>query len=364
VAVTTALQAESQRVVEQLRQPGARLVVEADGERVALSSLDKILWPAYEQRPALTKRDLAIYLATVSPWLLPHLRDRPLTLARYPSGLGGNRFYQRHWRARRPNFVETVRLYAEYSGRDDEHLLCNNLATLLWLAQIGALELHTWYARARAEADAADLPTTFTGSTERIAASVLNYPDFLVLDLDPYLYSGDEPSGAEPELHRVGFARTCEAAGWLKEALDRLGLAAYLKTSGKTGLHLYVPIERQQPFPAVQALAEALAEEQVAAHPEQLTTVWAVKERRGKIFLDVNQNVRGKSLASVYSPRALPWATVSTPLRWDELGRVYPTDFTLLTVPDRLAAVGDLWADILTAKQTLAGRLPKSVRSS
>jgi bifunctional non-homologous end joining protein LigD len=353
---------EVRRVVEQLRQAGDRLAVEADGQRLMLSSLDKPLWPAHHRRAALTKRDLAIYLTTVSPWLLPQLRDRPLTLARYPNGLSGKRFYQRHWRAKRPEFVEAVRLYAESSGRDDEHLLCNNLATLLWLAQIDVLELHTWYARARAEEDATGLPTTFTGSTEQITASVLNYPDFLVLDLDPYVYSGQEASGAEPELHREGFARTCEAAGWLKEALDRLGLVAFLKTSGKTGLHLYLPIERQQPFPVIQALAEQLASEQVAAHPEQLTTAWAVKQRRGKIFLDVNQNVRGKSLASVYSPRALPWATVSTPLRWEELGRVYPTDFTLLTAPDRLRQVGDLWADILTAKQSIAARLPDRAR--
>lgn len=352
---------QSAQVLEQLDQPGERLTVEVGSAEIAFSSLNRSIWPAADGRPALTKRDLACYLAAVAPWLLPHLRDRPLTLARYPNGLGGKRFYQRHWRPRRPEFVEVARLYAEYRDRDDDFLLCNNLPTLLWLAQIGTVELHPWYSRVRPEADAADLPTTFDRSLERIAASVVNYPDFLVVDLDPYLYSGREAPGEEPELHREGFARTCEAALWLKERLDRLDLLAYLKASGKTGLHIYVPIERRLPFPTVQEITQHLAAEVVADHPDRATTEWSIPRRRGRVFLDVNQNVRGKSLASVYSPRASPEATVSTPLRWDELEQVYPTDFTLLTVPDRLRQLGDLWARMLDDRRDL-GRAWQTTR--
>jgi bifunctional non-homologous end joining protein LigD len=287
--------------------------------------------------------------------LLPHFRDRPLTLVRYPSGISGPHFYQRH-PEQPPPFVQTVRLHSDQRG-DAEHLLCSNLATLLWLAQIADLELHSWYSRVTAEGDAAGLPTSFDGSPARIEASVLNYPDFVVFDLDPYLYSGSERPGAEPELHRAGFERACEAALLLKEQLDQLKLSSFVKTTGRTGLHVYVPITRRLPFDATHAIAETIARHLASLHPERLTTEWAVKRRTGKLFLDYNQNARGKTLASIYSPRVLPSAAVSMPLRWDELGKVYPTDFTILSAPERLREVGDLWAGILESKQDLGGLL-------
>ena len=344
----------AESVVAQLRGPGDRLVVEVDGHEVVFSNLDKILWPGIGKARPLTKRDLAIYLASVSPYLLPHLRDRPLTLVRYPNGLAGPHFYQRHPEQSPPRFVETVRLYSDHRHGDGDHLLCNNLPTLLWLAQTANLELHTWYSRVSPDRDAVGLPTTFAGSLARIEASVLNYPDFVVFDLDPYLYSGKEAPGAEPELHREGFARTREAALRLKELLDGLGLSSFLKTSGRTGLHIYVPILRRLDYDATHAVAETLARHLAAQAPTWITTEWAVKRRTGKVFADYNQNARGKTLASIYSPRALPWATVSMPLRWEELEQVYPTDFTLLTAPARLSSVGDLWATILDGKRDLA----------
>jgi bifunctional non-homologous end joining protein LigD len=346
---------ESEQVVEQLQMKGDKLVVEVAGHQVALSNLDKVFWPAQADQPALTKRDLAIYLATVAPFLLPHLRDRPLTLVRYPNGISGPHFYQRH-PEQPPPFVRTVRLHSDQRG-DAEHLLCSNLATLLWLAQIADLELHSWYSRVTAEGDAAGLPTSFDGSPAGIEASVLNYPDFVVFDLDPYLYSGSERPGAEPELHRAGFERACEAALLLKEQLDQLKLSSFVKTTGRTGLHVYVPITRRLPYDATHAIAETLTRHLASLHPERLTTEWAVKRRTGKLFLDYNQNARGKTLASIYSPRVLPSAAVSMPLRWDELGKVYPTDFTILSAPERLRAVGDLWAGILESKQDLGGLL-------
>jgi bifunctional non-homologous end joining protein LigD len=201
------------------------------------------------------------------------------------------------------------------------------------------------------------LPTTFVGSVENMQRSVLNYPDFVVFDLDPYLYSGKEARGAEPELHPEGFAATSQAALWLKEMLDGLGLTSFVKTTGRTGLHVYVPIKRTLDYHATHTISETLARFLAQQHPREVTIEWAVDKRRGKVFADYNQNVRGKTLASIYSPRVLPWAAVSMPLRWDEVGKVFPTEFTVLTAPERLRQVGDLWAGILDAKHDLAGLL-------
>jgi bifunctional non-homologous end joining protein LigD len=223
----------------------------------------------------------------------------------------------------------------------------------MWLGQMGNLELHPWYSRRTRQRDARSLPTDFSSSIEALEASVLNHPDFMVFDLDPYLYSGREPRGQEPELHRAGYLETCQAAVWLKEVLDQLRLPAFVKTSGKTGLHLFVPIVRQFDYDTVRKISEQICRYVLVQHPRELTMEWTVARRAGKVFLDHNQNTRGKTLASAYSPRALPGAPVSMPLRWSEVGRVYPTDFTLLTAPERLAEVADLWRGMLHRKADL-----------
>jgi bifunctional non-homologous end joining protein LigD len=289
--------------------------------------------------------------------LLPHLHDRPLTLVRFPNGIHGGHFYQKHWEQPLGSYVETVWLYSDQNKGDGEYLLGNNLATLLWLGQIADIELHTWYSRVNPAGDAEGTPTSFSGSIENMQQSVLNYPDFVVFDLDPYLYSGKEARGAEPELHAEGFAATSQVALWLKEMLDGLGLNSFVKTTGRTGLHIYVPIERSLDYHATHTISETLARFLVQQHPKEVTVEWAVDKRKGKVFADYNQNVRGKTLASIYSPRVLPWAAVSMPLRWDEVGKVFPTDFTILTAPDRLRQVGDLWSEILNKKHDLAGLL-------
>ena len=139
--------------------------------------------------------------------------------------------------------------------------------------------------------------------------------------------------------------------------LDGLGLTGFVKTTGKTGLHIYVPIKRTLDYHATHTISETLARYLAQQHPKEVTIEWAVDKRKGKVFVDYNQNVRGKTLASIYSPRVLPWAAVSMPLRWDEVGKVFPTDFTILTAPDRLRQVGDLWLHILNKKHDLAGLL-------
>ncbi|HWQ28188.1 MAG TPA: non-homologous end-joining DNA ligase, partial [Dehalococcoidia bacterium] len=344
-------------VLRQLETPKDRLTLEVGPHRIPLTNLDKPLWPAMEGRRALTKRDLLAYLARVSPFLLTHLRDRPLTLLRFPDGIEGQRFYQKHWEQPLPPFVDTVRLFSEHNEGDQEYLLCNNLPTLLWLGQVANLEFHPWLSRIDPRPDAAGLATDFTGSLEAIERSVLNYPDFIVFDLDPFIYSGREAPGAEPELNREAFARTREAAWWLKELLDSLSLPSFVKTTGRTGLHVYVPIVRRLDFDAARAACETIGRFLVRAHPAEITMEWAVERRTRKVFVDYAQNVRGKTLASVYSPRALPEAPVSMPVRWNELDRVYPTDFTIETAPDRLRETGDLWAGILDAKRDLLAAL-------
>lgn len=188
---------------------------------------------------------------------------------------------------------------------------------------------------------------------------MLNFPDFVIFDLDPYIYSGKEKSGEEPELNRAGFARTCEVALWLKDVLDELELRAFVKTSGKTGLHIYVPIVRRLDYKAVRAAAEMVGRFLLQRHPGDITLEWAVEKRTGKVFVDYGQNVRGKTLAAIYSPRPAAEATVSAPLRWEELGKVFSGDFSILNFPDRLKANGDLWANILTEKRDFHKLLEK-----
>jgi len=264
-------------------------------------------------------------------------------LSRYPDGIHGEHFWQKHWGHPVPDFVRRVDIREE-KGTTSEYLICDNLASLLWLGQVANLEFHSWFSRISAGPDmAAGQSTDY----------MLDYPDFIIFDLDPYIYSGKEKSGAEPELNRAGFTRACEVASWLKELLDELDLHAFVKTSGKTGLHVYVPIIRRFNYKTARSAAEIVGKYLVQRHPKDVTTEWAQEKRKGKIFVDYEQNVRGKTLASIYSPRPAPDAAVSTPLRWEELGKVYPTDFTLATLPGRLKKTGDLWAGILAAKQDL-----------
>ncbi len=344
-------------VLEQLEQKAEKFVLKVGGEKVVLSNLDKPLWPAWEKTRPLTKRDLLTYFARVSAHLLPHLHGRPITLTRYPNGVDAKHFYQKHWESKLPPFVEPVTVWSEQFQKDQKYLLCNNLPTLLWLGQLADIELHTWYSRVDKEPDGGRLPDYKGGGEEKFDGSRLNFPDFIVFDLDPYIYSGEEKKGAEPELNRKAFLKTCDVAYWLKDLLDSLSLSSFVKTTGKTGLHIYVPIVRHFDYDAVRSAAETVGRFLVRAHPKDITMEWSVPKRAGKIFFDHNQNVKGKTLASLYSPRPVGWAGVSMPLRWDELRDIFPTHFTIQNACDRLAETGDLWFNILAEKHDLAGML-------
>ncbi len=345
--------ADSREVVEQLARIRKNGHVEIGGQRFAVTNMDKVFWPETEGRAAVTKGDMLRYYAQVAPHLLPHLQDRPLTMTRYPNGIEGGSFYQKRWENDLPPFAETVRLFSSAAEWDVDYLVVNNLATLIWLAQLADLELHPWLSRTAIEPDAAHLRESFTGSKEELRQSVLNYPDFIVFDLDPYIYSGEEKAGEEPELNRRAFAKGAEVALALKGLLDQLSLSSFLKTSGKTGLHIYVPILREYDYTVTRKACELIGRFLLRQQPRDLTMEWSVSKRTGKIFLDHNMNVMGKNMASVYSLRPLPGAPVSVPLRWDELPDVYPSDFNIDTAHQRLADVGDLWVDILGAKHDL-----------
>ncbi len=324
-----------------------------DKHSLKLSHLDKILWPGDKEHEPVTKGDYLRYLTEISPHFLRFVKDRPLTMIRMPDGVLGQKFFQRHGDIKgTPEFVETVRYFSDGTGEDGQYMVCNNLATLLWCAQMGAVELHSAHTRATA-AGARGVSLDGGGSLEKVENSVFNYPDFLVLDLDPYLYSGKEKKGEEPELHKEGFKMAAQAAYWLKETLMSIGLSGFVKTSGKTGLHIYVPIERNLKYRVIRECAEVIGRHLLAKRPKEITMDWAVKKRVGRVFFDHNMNARGKTLPVPYSVRASLQATVSCPIEWQELQHIYPTDFTVNTVPARLLEVGDLWAEILKQRKDL-----------
>ncbi|MGE0600773.1 MAG: non-homologous end-joining DNA ligase [Dehalococcoidia bacterium] len=344
--------ADSHAVVEQIRSAKAKGMLNGPGWQLAVTNLDKVLWPDVSG-PGHTKRDLLVYAATIWPWIERHIRNRPLTLLRFPNGIHDKKFYQKHWDSELPPFVETVDMYSDGEGGDQRFLLCNNLPTLLWLCQLADIEWHAHLARVTAGEDAGKLPQTFTGGTENLEKSVLNYPDFILFDLDPYIYAGHEKKGDEPQPNKAAFAQTSDVALSLKEILDSLSLSSFIKTSGATGLHIYVPIVRNLQYSVIRAAANTVCMELLSRRGKDVTMEWDTKKRTGKVFLDANQNARHKNLAVAYSPRAKPGAPVSMPLRWDEVGKVKAGDFTLDTVPALVAERGDAWAHILGAKQDL-----------
>ena len=341
-------------VLEQLENPAKRMELEVGAARISLTNLDRIYWPAAAARQAaVTKRDFLRYLARVGRFMLPHLTDRPLTMIRMPEGINGERFFQKHWSQSLPEFVQSVTVFSETRDEQQRYLLANNLPTLLWLGQVGTLEFHVWHSRAQPSPDAPGARTDYASSLAALESSILNYPDYLVFDIDPYIYSGKEAKGAEPELNKRGFAVGKRVAFWLRALLKEMSLEAVVKTSGKTGLHVFVPIVRTVTFDEARHLCETIGRHVMREHPKEITMDWAVEKRTGRIFIDHNMNVRGKTLNVAYSPRGIPGAPVSMPLSWEELEAAEPMDFTLRNVPARLEKSGDRWHDVLEIKQSL-----------
>ena len=345
-----------EEVLQQLRAPANQMTLAVADARIKLTNLDREYWPG-DKRAGLapvTKRDLIRYLAAVSTFMLPHLQDRPLTMIRMPEGIDGERFFQKHWDPALPPFVDTVKIFSEHKDEKQDYLVANNLPALLWLGQIGTLEFHVWHSRSKVGPDALSRSTDFSSSIAALEGSVLNYPDYLVFDIDPYIYSGKEPKGAEPELNKKGFAVGKRVAFWLHALLQQMSLDAIVKTSGKTGLHVFVPIDRTLTFTESRQVCEMVGRHLMREHPREITMEWAVVKRTGKIFMDYNMNVRGKTLNVAYSPRGVPGAPVSMPLTWDELEAAEPMHFTMRNVLSYLEKTGDRWHDALNSKQNLA----------
>jgi bifunctional non-homologous end joining protein LigD len=349
-------------VVRQLDNGKAAFTLAVGPHHIRLTNLDREYWPADPalKQTALTKRDLLRYLAQISPYMLPHLADRPLTMIRMPEGIHGQRFFQKHWRERRPEFADTITVFSEHKDERHDYLVCNNLPTLLWLAQSGTLEFHIWHSRARLGDDSPVTSTDYSSSLAALEGSILNYPDYVVFDIDPYIYSGKEARGAEPELNNVAFEKGKEVAFWLRELLASMSLDPIVKTSGKTGLHVFVPICRTIDFDAARQVSEIIGRHLMSQHPKDITMEWSVPKRTGKIFMDYNMNVRGKTLNVAYSPRGASGAPVSMPLTWEELAKAHPLDFRLTNAAARLAKTGDRWRDALSRKHSMEQALGRA----
>ncbi len=306
-----------------LERPAALAPVIRKGKReLRLSNLDKPFWPD----EGITKGDLLEYYRAVAPVLVPHLKGRPFTMRRYPDGAYGKAFFQKDAPPHMPDWIPTF--HAQVSARDKERTkkwidlpVVDDELALLWMVNMGCIDLNTWYSRI-------DRP---------------DRPDFVLFDLDP---TPDTP-----------WAQTIEVALVLKELLDSLGLAAFPKTSGGKGFHVLVPLDRRSTYADSRSFAEIVAGAIARAHPKLATTEWSKARRRG-VLIDANQNGEGKTIASVYSVRPRPGAPVSTPLTWDEVqAGPDPSAFTMAATLERIDTRGDLFAGLLTTRQSLSKAL-------
>jgi bifunctional non-homologous end joining protein LigD len=281
---------------------------------VELSNLDKVFWPD----EGLTKGDLISYYRAVAPLILPHLRNRPLTVIRYPNGVEGPSFYQKQTPDYAPKWVRTITLPAD-SGRgkrkEVRYALCNDRRTLVWLANQGSVELHPWLSR-----------------TDRI-----ELPDYLVLDIDP-------PGGR--------FDLAVRAAFLTRDVLAEHGLRGVAKTSGAKGMHVYVPLRRRAGYQEAATAARRVADLVAEREPDLVTTEFLKRERGERVFLDFTRMGPGKHMAAPYSARARPGAPVSFPVPWDRLEETDPRDFTIRTIPPLLED-RDPWRELRPPPQTL-----------
>jgi bifunctional non-homologous end joining protein LigD len=282
--------------------------LQVDGRALKLSNLLKPFWPEL----GITKGDLLRYYVDVAPYLLPHLLNRAMVMKRYPNGAHGEFFFQKRAPEHRPEWIDICSI-EHASASVIDFPIVRDLSSLLWVINLGCIDLNPWYARC--------------GDVQR--------PDYLHFDLDP-------TPGA-------GWDEVCETALLVRQALDALKMPNYPKTTGSRGIHIYVPIVFGPTQKQVWTFAKQFAQSMETLHPKLVTAEYKVAKRPKKhVLVDYNQNAWGRTLASVYSVRPKPEAPVSTPVTWEEIEKgVQITDFTLRTVPARLRKVGDLWKPLV-----------------
>ncbi len=282
--------------------------VKCGTKKVALTNLRKVFWPELGK----TKRDLLLYYAAISPVLLPHLKHRAMVMKRYPNGIEGKFFFMKRTPAYRPDWLETCSI-SHKSGNIIDFPVAQDLASLLWIVNLGCIDLNPWYAR----------------------CDDVDRPDFLHFDLDPVL--------------PAGFAEVRQVALLVKAYLDAREIESYAKTTGSRGIHIYVPIERSPLQKEVWRVAKKIAIELAKQHPDAITSEYRVALRpAGRVLVDYNQNAWGRTLASVYSVRPRPEATVSAPITWEEVeGGLAASELTMDTMPSRVANLGDLFKPVL-----------------
>jgi bifunctional non-homologous end joining protein LigD len=329
-----------------------------DNNRSAFSNLDKVFWNKTQEHPQFTKNDLIDYYDKIADWLLPYLKDRPLSLSRYPDGITGRSFYHKNWDNEKPEYVNSVQVYSKSKEAIINYLVCNNKDTLLWLANLGCIEMHPWYSRINDYNVCTDSNMLYEDKCG------LNYPDFIVFDLDPYIYSGKEKKAQEPEYNVKAFKATVDVAYNLEELFNALNIRSYIKSSGKTGLHIFVPIINSYTFEQTKSFAEVIGKILKKRHPQKITMDWDISKRNGRVFFDHNQNAKGKTIASIFSIRPTTSATVSMPINWEELCDILPTDFTMLNVSEIVKKKGNPWKELLENRQDINKILQNVVEMS
>jgi bifunctional non-homologous end joining protein LigD len=287
------------------------LEVEIEGRVVKLTNLDKPFWP----KLGVVKRDLIQYYINIAPVLLPHLTDRAMVMKRYPNGAAGEFFFMKRAPSPRPEWIEICHI-EHSSGNIIDFPMIQDLASLMWVINLGCIDLNQWYAR----------------------CDDVDRPDYLHFDLDP--------------VPGASFEKVIEAALFLRRALDALRMPSYVKTTGSKGIHIYIPIERGPTQKQVWTFAKEFAHAVASQAPQLLTAIYQVSKRpKGRILVDYNQNAWGRTLASVYSVRPREQPTVSAPVQWKELERgVEMEDFRIDNVPARVRKIGDLWKPLLAKR--------------
>ncbi|HEX5429533.1 MAG TPA: non-homologous end-joining DNA ligase [Patescibacteria group bacterium] len=310
--------------------------IKINGQSVKLTHLDKVFWPArlgyakgVSGRPneKITKGDLVNYYRNVAKYILPYLKDRPESMNRHPNGIAGPSFFQKDVADQSPDWVKTKKIYSESNKANINYLICENEATLVYMANLGCIEINPWNSR----------------------IGRLENPDFLVIDLDP---------------EKISFERVVEVARAVHKLLDSIHVPNYCKTSGATGLHIYVPLGAKYDYDQAKEFAHLVA---VIIH-QQLPDITSVermpKKRQKKVYLDFLQNRKGQTLAAPYSVRPKPGATISTPLEWREVRKgLDPKQFTIRTIFPRLKKKGDLWKPVLKKSANLKQALSELKRS-